>query len=729
MSGHLRKSLGGLVAIFAVLVVALVMALGVVPGAALAADELTEPVHNKTISSSPDESGNYTITLDVAGQSIADTDSRPADVVIVLDTSGSMNRRIDNNNNATGSQQSRLDYAKDAIETIADGLLIENSDVKISLVSFNGSSDYSWQLGWHGLEWKLNWGATPYDDASVAQEWTSSAQDIQNSLTGVSANGGTNWEAGLSKAQTLLSGSMRDADKYVVFISDGNAGFYYDDQGYTDGDNNPGSGINQDAYVHAVSLANSLGASVLSVGVGPQDNVAYLRNFADAVDGPYYSGASEKDLNSAVNSILKTINRSQTYRDVSIVDTLSDYVALPEGAVDNNGVVSGAKISVKNANNQDVTDQIPEAMGWTLVQQQDGSLQVDFGENYTLIDGYTYSVSFNVVPTQKAFDETFAKGDQDAGADGFQSVELPSNNSAWVNFSIVNTVNGQDDVQPQEPSYYSVPTFKVPMSQLHIEKKWTEQTGLPDQVLVDVYQDSSETALITEILNADNGWAADVFVPAGPAGHSYTVKENAIAGWHQQGISVITNEGAAQEVNNVDLVGFTAQSAKFTITNAPDTYTLLVNKVNEDKEPLCGAEFDLYEAAENGKYDASSTPIGHGTITSEIKQAEFDGLLPGNTYYLVETVVPAGYQLAEEPYKIYVTEQGKIQFASSEDGELKDAGEVDGQVRTYQVSFVDKKFAGSTIPSTGGMGDVPLYVLGALAIAGSAALVRKVKNN
>lgn len=728
MSGHLRETLGRLVTVFAVLAVALVTALGAAPGAALAADELTAPAHNKTISSSPDESGEYTVTLDVAGQSIADTESRPADVVIVLDTSGSMDKRIDNDQDAGYLRKSRLDYAKDAIETIASGLLTESSDVRISLVVFDGDSDYELVGGWSNPHYELSWSAEPYDDASTVQGWTSSAWQVQNSLRRVSADGGTNWEAGLHEAQALLDDGARDADKYVVFISDGNAGYYYDEQGYTNGTGNPGSGIDQTAYDHAVSLAKSLGAEVLSVGVGPQSNVSYLRGFASDVNGPYYSGASEQDLNSAVSSILKTINRSQTYRNVSIVDTLSDYVVLPGGSVGEDGVVSNARITVRDANNQDVTDQIEEVRDWTLVVQEDGSLRIDFGEDYTLVDGYTYSVSFNVVPTQQAFDETFAKGDQDAGADGFQSVELPSNGSAWVEFSIVNTVNDEENVQPQEPSYYNVPTFKVPMSQLHIEKKWTEQTGLPDQVSVDVYQDSSETALITEILNADNGWAADVFVPAGPAGHSYTVKENAIAGWHQQEISVITSEGAAQEGNTANLLGLTVQSATFTVTNAPDTYTLLVNKVSEDDEPLYTAEFDFYKAGEDGTY-ANSTRVGHGTIAPAAPQATFEGLLPGNTYYLVETVVPAGYQLAEEPYKIYVTQQGTIQFASSEDGTLQDAGAVDGQDRTYQVSFVNKKFAGGTIPSTGGIGDVPLCVLGALAIAGSAAAIRKVKNS
>ena len=89
--------------------------------------------------------------------------------------------------------------------------------------------------------------------------------------------------------------------------------------------------------------------------------------------------------------------------------------------------------------------------------------------------------------------------------------------------------------------------------------------------------------------------------------------------------------------------------------------------------------------------------------------------------------MPAGYQLAEEPYKIVVSTNG-IQFAKTVDGELSSASAVDGQDRTYQVSFENTKVAGGEIPDTGGIGDVPLYAAGVMAVAGSVLAARRVRS-
>ena len=631
------------------------------------------------------------------------------DIVFVLDTSNSMQRSMKSEHNV--SNLNRLYYAKNAIRAMASEVLAGGNDTRVSLVTFDG--------GKGGKKEK------PYDDATIRQQGTANADRVSWALGQIGEGkdgGGTNWEAGLREAQSLLGTAREGADTYVVFISDGNAGYYYDENGRTQGQGQVTAGqINQTAYQHAVTLANQLDAEIISVGVGPQENVDHLVGFARDVNGPYYSGASEKDLNDAVSSILQTITRSQTYRGVSIVDTLSEYVALPEGAVDENGVLTGAQIKVTDKDGNDVTSQIQDSSSWKLVQQKDGSLRVNFGDNYELVDGYTYTVSFQVVPTQKAYDDTYAEGDQDSSTPGFDSAGLPSNNSARVEYSIVKTENDKNEVILQDPVDYNKPTFTVPMSQLTITKRWDgKDVATPDKVQIAVKQDSNDKFASVE-LNEDNKWSATVYVPAGPVGHTYSVAEpNPGDGWTCQSVS-----------DAVKLTGLTAQTEEFTVTNVPEMYTLWVEKVDaSSQEPLHNAKFALYREGEDGGFVQNEDHfIANGEIGTEETDthAVFKNLTPG-TYYLVETYVPAGYQLNDEPYRIEVTADG-IEFASSEHGDAQAARKVDGVDRTYQVSFENTKAAGGEIPSTGGMGDVPLYAAGVMAIAGSVTAVRKIKRH
>ena len=88
-----RGTLRRLAAALAVLVTALVVGLTTVPSIARA-DDLTAPVHTKSVSDTPDENGQYTLTLDVVGKSQSSSENRPVDVIFVLDTSNSMNRQM-----------------------------------------------------------------------------------------------------------------------------------------------------------------------------------------------------------------------------------------------------------------------------------------------------------------------------------------------------------------------------------------------------------------------------------------------------------------------------------------------------------------------------------------------------------------------------------------------------------------------------------------------------------
>jgi hypothetical protein len=76
------------------LILALVMTIGLLPMSAMATEETTNPdglITDKTISG-PDASGVYTLNLEAyTTGSVSASSAKPLDIVLVLDTSGSMN--------------------------------------------------------------------------------------------------------------------------------------------------------------------------------------------------------------------------------------------------------------------------------------------------------------------------------------------------------------------------------------------------------------------------------------------------------------------------------------------------------------------------------------------------------------------------------------------------------------------------------------------------------------
>ena len=70
--------------------------------------------------------------------------------------------------------------------------------------------------------------------AGTVSNFTDTAAGITSTVNGLRADGGTNWEAALKRANTLLASSNRkDVKKYIVFMSDGDPTYRDSANGYT----------------------------------------------------------------------------------------------------------------------------------------------------------------------------------------------------------------------------------------------------------------------------------------------------------------------------------------------------------------------------------------------------------------------------------------------------------------------------------------------------------------
>ncbi|MDQ0091070.1 hypothetical protein J2T12_004496, partial [Paenibacillus anaericanus] len=130
--------------------------------------------------------GQWKVTLTVEGKNIQST----SDVVLVMDRSGSMDG-------------SRMTKAKEAAKKFVDNLLIKDSKTRIAVVSF--SKGVTTESDFKGTEGK---------------------ESLKTKIDGISADGGTNIQAGLNRARTLLNGSQAQ-NKVIVLLSDGEPTYSY----------------------------------------------------------------------------------------------------------------------------------------------------------------------------------------------------------------------------------------------------------------------------------------------------------------------------------------------------------------------------------------------------------------------------------------------------------------------------------------------------------------------
>ena len=331
--------------------------------------------------------------------------------------------------------------------------------------------------------------------------FTDNAMDIVSAVNGLGADGGTNWEAALKATNAKLTSGRKGVKKYIVFMSDGDPTYrtssvrtgtdwlgrpiYDADDGWGLPAGVHGSG-SSDQYganlSSAVAEANRRGdATLFSVGVS--SDPTKMRGFADQTKGSYYSATSTDELNKAFADIIGQINRKSSYKNVSITDTLSDYAEFVNANFGSNDVTVTAS---KDGNSVDLNES-----DYT-VTVSGKMVKVTFADGYELQDGVTYTVTFKVKPTQKAYNEYAANkqnddktgykdvlGADNTDADGHHtSSNLPgfhsnADHGAKLEYTVVNTVGDQTTETPGSVEYPH-PVLQVKTGKIQVTKNWSD---------------------------------------------------------------------------------------------------------------------------------------------------------------------------------------------------------------------------------------------------------------
>lgn len=552
--------------------------------------QLGAPEKHKRIKKNDD--GSYTVNVDVKGavNSTTVTTTQPIDFTLVLDVSGSMDDPM-----SKTDRTKRLDALKKAVKAFLDEAANTNTEagselVRVGLVKFAG--DEKDEIG----NDTYRSGGYTYNYSQIVSDLTADMSGLKNKVSELKAAGATRADNGFNRAVKVMgSASARtDAKKVVIFFADGSP---------TSSNGFEGKVANK--AVEAAKGLKAAGATVYSIGIFDKADPSSLSsnenqfmhavssNFPKATsyknrgdgdkDAGYYKAAKNaSELNAIFDEIEKSETTTSAYTKVTMEDTLSGYVELAD---------SNYKVVAKDASGKVVS--LTKNVDYTLTYDA-STKKFTVAFLKPLVNNVTYTLEYNVKPTQKAYDEYAAN--LNAGKDGYDGVkgdantDLPgnatssnqpgfhANDSACLAYS----ADGVDHACGGNP--YPHPVIQVVSSTLHIEKQWSGDGDKPESITVDIKQGGNSYKTVTLKSDANGNWSTDVIIPAGAA-KTYTVTETEPEN-HQWKASYQhkVGNGALADGNVVTVPESTAsQEATVIITNTLKQ-TMLTHAIGVQKE-------------------------------------------------------------------------------------------------------------------------------------------------
>lgn len=380
-----------------------------------------------------DGQDTYELELSVSGKVGSITNPVKLDVVFVIDQSSSMREAIEGGTN-------RTDAVQDAVKTLVDSFQSNKAlDVRYGLVHF--ASDLL-----SDNEKKY------YQDGITTIPWTKDTQSIIDAA-GIPAdlNKGTNYQAGLIETRGLLLDSRPNAQRYVIFLSDGQPTYYYDDKG-----DQKGNGSNTtDEVISATREEADLFTNIngfFSVRVGNEENAdAILQAVCDAAK---VEGAGIVDSNFKNYPAEDVPQLQKAFEDIqgNITQLLCDDVEVSDQLSENVVSAGDCKLTVYDGDHE-VTEIINPNQVWASFS--DGVLKINFSDEYTLQKNYTYKVTMPIRPSEEAYAKYANSGERaytdeaDAGTGTYEKqMGLKSNGTAKVTYQFNGEEQSNDFLQP-----------------------------------------------------------------------------------------------------------------------------------------------------------------------------------------------------------------------------------------------------------------------------------------
>lgn len=691
--------------------------------------------------------GTYDITLNASGTIGSDVKKAFVDIVLVVDTSGSM-------------EGDNLTSTKNAINALVDAFDAkkETVDTKYKLVTFSSSAK------------------------TQTDKWVDGTK-LRKNAEELFADGGTNYDQGLAQAATAINSSNRgNAKKIVIFLTDGKP-TYYGTKPYGYGDE-----TSKKTLEAAVTSAGKINCErFYAVGIGLPSSVnVYTHddsrnsfkwnhgyytwsgwNQGTCPDGGTYSNGYDiyeqisgldilNRLSGAVTASTKrAINYSKPSNltgeftsiagdiltlacsEVTITDTLSQYV----------DTTANTKIKVniaqKNANNY--TDVPGNGREFTLT---DGSLTggevyegsdkiatvsydkdsktatLKFENDYTFKKDYYYYLSItNVVPNQTAFDKYqndgyTNQGDDytDASLNGYSAVGNGTSSKQAGFYSNSQATISYKWKDSNVTENYRKPVVQV--EQINVNKNWVGISDPKDTVLVQLIDKSGNpvSGRILELLPGKNYSGSFTVEESDNYGGIRELKldDTGTINYNGHRYSMIAPDGTTTISGTTYTVTYSTSGNRYTITNTKSTQKIKILKTRHAEGTsdiyLKGAVFTLLDNNGNKVTIGTNT---NGTYISDESGLVLEGDITCGTYILTEVKAPSGYTKLADPITVTVNDDD---ITVSENTNVK----IEKQNNTYIITVANNLLY--ELPHTGGTG-IFLYMIGGMLLMGAAAWI------
>lgn len=713
-------------------------------------DPLGTPEHHKTIAKKNGANDTYTLNLNVTGKrsSTSQTVSQPVDIALVLDVSGSMSDAMGETTKLAALKKAAKEFLTNTANKNA-AIADNGNKIRVSLVKF--ASNKSDSVGNNTYQEHTWHGTYTHNYTQIVNNLTDDMNALSASVDKLQAGGATQANYGLEKASAVLASARANAKKVVVF--------------FTDGEPNSSNGFDDKVADAAVANAKTLkdsGTTIYSVGVfskaNPSDtsekfnaymnavssnypNATTYKNLGTRVDGGnYYMIASDSEgLSKVFDNIQQTITSTNGYTGVTIQDTLSEYAEFADAYP-----AETAKVVTNYGT--DVTAQ------WNI-QVNGKTITASQKSTDPLPDGVTYTLQFDIQPTQKAYDDYAAN--KNTNQDGYNNVIGSADSDAagnatsagkpgfYTNDSACLAYSGDGKTHDCSDTLYAEqPVDQVKTGAITVQKKWYGADGKeiaegnPESVTFTLQideKDSGREATAT----ADTEWKAS-FENLAP-GHTYKVIEKAVEGYEtsyeSQDVAITADElwKANPDANTADNV----KKWTVTVTNTHKKSTLAegpikVSKSISGREWKNGDSFNFTIAGTDSTPNAplpdpASVAIGTNTANHEASFGKIVYKTDGTYTYTVKETKPTnaivGLHYSQAEYTVTVKVPADMGTPTVSIKQVKDDNgtTVDNQSANV-AKFTNTYVAVSALPLTGGMTDRQWLFVGG-AVGGLAVLL------
>lgn len=700
--------------------------------------------HEKYIKKNAD--GTYDITLNASGSIGSQTNKAKLDIVLVVDTSGSMDEKSSNQ-----AKKTKLEDTKDAINALVG--VFANDDKKVD------------------VQYKL---VTFSDSSSMKTDKWVSGDSLKEEVKSLKAKGGTNYDKGLAKAATAINSSTREgAKKIVIFLTDGQPTYYGDKKGC-------GSDTSKNTLDAAITSAGEISCNdFYAVGIGlpgeggvpvyTYDNHRYHHNYyiSEQISGLEIltrvanatSANTKEPINLSSSSELtdkfkdiagETLNF--TCSNVVISDTLSKYVTTTDNSKIKVNIAqmndAGTAFTVIAGNGREFTlDKASSVAGGEVYEgtKKIGTVRYNgdtktatltFEQNYELKKNYYYYISItNVTPTDEAFNEYLTNGYPsegsdytDASSDGYSAINKGNTITSSKKDGFYSNAEATISYKWKNKEYKeNYPNPVVQVEPITVKKEWDGIQNPTDTVLVQLV-DKSGNAVKDKILklSSQNDYTGKVAVEqASNYGGIRELKEvtkdtEGAIKYEDKYYVMIDNNGVQTLGNNAYKVTYTSETkdgkVTYTVTNTKSSQKIKVLKKQSGSGSshvyLEGAEFTLKD---NGGKIVKIGTNTTGTYISDENGLVLEGDIDYGIYTLTEVKAPQGYTVLKDPVQVTVNENGitvneneKVSYNKSESDDV------------YVITVTNDMLY--ELPETGGIG-IFWYTIGGMLLMMAAALV------